>query len=152
LKNSVIFIVLLLLAVTFFFWFQVLRTKDLPFRQPPSGGTIDDVESIIVLLAGLRTDDLEPTLRLYGRDPFIREEPVESREVVELPDMPVLSSISYSRSNALAVVNGEILAEGDAIPESEFMIESIEVDRVEISDGRKKHTLSLEKEPGIGKK
>jgi hypothetical protein len=73
--------------------------------------------------------------------------PVEQVELTQLDPARIftLSSIIYSDLNARAVVNGMILAEGDSIYDEgsgfEFMIESIQVDKVEVINGDKRYTL-----------
>jgi hypothetical protein len=84
-----------------------------------------------------------------SRDPFVKEGPNDQLEIkkVEPSKRFVVSSIIYSNSNALAVINGRIMAEGDTIYDQEFrlpfLIENIEDGRVEISDGEKKYTLQM---------
>jgi hypothetical protein len=151
-KNNAILIVLLVfLVMTLFFWFQVLRIKDLPVvkRPVPPGISGAEAESFIKLAEELLIDYREPLMNLCRRDPFFRNMPSDVPEVEEkTSDEFVLSSISYSELYALAVVNGEILAEGDAIPGCEFVIENIEADKVEISNGESKYTLEMA--PGTG--
>ena len=59
----------------------------------------------------------------------------------------VLSSVIYNDTYSLAVINGEILAEGDIISnemaEYEYIVENIEVDEVEVSDGEESYTLNV---------
>ena len=150
-NNAIIIILLLFLAVTSFFWFQSLRIKDLPpVKQAANTPTVNgkEAEAFITLaeeiLVGRETLLLP---ELYGKDPFYRERPVEQIEVVEIDParILILSSIMYSDSHPLAVVNGMILAEGDTIydrtSDSDFMIESIEVDKVSVISGDEKYTL-----------
>jgi type II secretory pathway component PulC len=146
-KNSAIFIIVLIfLAMTLFFWFQVLKIKDLPpaKRLATGGITGAQAEAFIKLAEELLIDYREPLRNLSRRDPFVKWKPSSAPEIqVETRDKFVLSSVIYSDLHALAVVNGEILAEGDTIPGYKFMIENIEVDKVEISDGQKKYTLGV---------
>jgi len=146
-KNNAIFIILLFfLAMTFFFWFQVLRIEDLPpvDRVATAGITGAQAEAFIKLAEELLIDYREPLRSLSRGDPFVKWKPSSTPESeVEEPSKFVLSSVIYSDLHALAVVNGKILAEGDTVPGYEFMIQNIEVDKVEISDGRKKYTLEI---------
>ena len=151
-KNHAILIVLLLfLTATAFFWFQVWRIKDLPPGKSVSPPVISaaEAEAFIKLAQELLIDYREPILSLYGRDPFVKEDPNDQLEIKKVePSMRfVVSSIIYSNSNALAVINGKIMAEGDTIYDQElglpFLIENIEDGRVEISDGEKKYTLQM---------
>lgn len=148
-NNAIIIILLLFLAVTSFFWFQVLRIRELP---PPAAtstsSTIDgkEAEAFVKLAEELLINYKEPLPELYGKDPFYREKPVEETVARLEPTRTLtLSSIIYSDLNARVVVNGMILAEGDTIYDessgSEFMIESIHVDRVEIISGDDRYTL-----------
>lgn len=147
-KNNAIFIILLLfLAVTLFFWFQVLKVKDLPPVKSSAapGITGAQAEAFIKLAEELLIDYREPLPNLGRRDPFVKWKPSTAPETDEIQtaDKFVLSSVIYSDLHALAVVNGKILAEGDTVPGYEFMIQNIEVDKVEISDGKKKYTLEI---------
>jgi len=155
LKNNLVFIVLFLfLAVTVFFWFQVLMVRDLPpvDQQSPPVITPEEAENFVALAQELLIDYREPLPELYGRDPFIKEGIVEQIEVAKMEpsDNLTLSSIIHSDMNALAVINGKILAEGDTIYDEEtgtrFMIENIEVDKIEIIDGEKTYTLEVKPE------
>lgn len=146
-KNNVIIIILLLfLAVTSFFWFQSLTIKDMPVDEHPVAPTVSgkEAEDFIRLAEELLISYKKPLPEAYGRDPFYRE---QVEQVVELDPATIftLSSIIYNDLNPLVVVDGEILAEGDALYDeqsgSEYMIESIEADIVEITDGDKKYTL-----------
>jgi len=150
LKNNAIIITLLLfLAVTSFFWFQSSRITDLEAtkRITPPAISGKDAEDFVKLAEKLLIKYRDPLPELYGRDPFLREVPVEEIQLAERKPSEIfaLSSIIYSDLHALAVVNGEILAEGDTLYSeeagSEFIIESIEVDRVQIIGGDKKYTL-----------
>jgi hypothetical protein len=151
LKNHAILIVLLLfLTATAFFWFQVWRIKDLPPGKSVSPPVISaaEAEAFIKLAQELLIDYREPILSLYGRDPFVKEGSNDQLEIekVEPSKKFVVSSIIYGSSNALAVINGRIMAEGDTIYDQEFgffLIENIEDGRVEISDGEKKYTLQM---------
>ena len=152
-KNSIIFIVLFLfLAVTAFFWFQVLTIKDAPLVTPSSPPVItaEEAEEFIKLAQELLIDYRPELPELYGRDPFIREVlPIEQARAArsEPSDNLVLSSIIHNDLHALAVVNGKILAEGDTIYDEEsgisFMIQNIQTDKVEIMDGENKYTLEV---------
>jgi hypothetical protein len=160
LKNNLVFIVLFLfLAVTIFFWFQVLTIRDLPpvNEKSPPVITPEEAENFVALAQELLIDYREPLPELYGRDPFIKEGIVEQVEVakIEPSDNLTLSSIIHSDLNALAVINGKILAEGDTIYDEEtgtrFMIENIEVDKIEIIDGEKTYTLEVKPEGRQGR-
>jgi len=148
-NNAIVIILLLFLAMTSFFWFQSLRIKDLPIEKNTITSTIDGAkaEAFVKHAEELLIDYREPPPALYGRDPFHREKPVEQDEevAIDLARAFVVSSIMYSELNALAVVNGMILAEGDTIHDKmsgyDFMIESIEVDKVAVINGDKKYTL-----------
>ena len=150
-NNAIIIVLLLFLAVTSFFWFQASRIEDLPPVTNSTPSTINgkDAENFVEIAQRLLIDQFnkEPLPELYGRDPFYRELPVEQVELVELDPSRIfiLSSIIYSDLNARAVVNGMILAEGDSLYDegsgSEFMIESIQVDKVEVINGDKRYTL-----------
>ena len=143
-NKAVLAILLIFLVATLFFWFQVSKINDLPFKEPSSGGTTKEVEGFITLVNELFTSDPDPLPSLSGlREPFIREEIIAPPVVVTPDKRFILSSIIYSDSYPLAVINGKILAEGDTIPESEFMIEDIKVDKVEITDGGDKYTLNM---------
>ena len=150
-KNGAIFIVLILfLAITAFFWFQILRVRDLPPGNHPSPLAVSgaDATAFIKLAQELLIDYREPMNNLYGRDPFLKNKSTEEIATkIDPTGKLVLSSIIYSDSNALAVVNGKILAEGDTIYDQEFgfefMIENIETNKVEINDGDKKYTLKV---------
>jgi hypothetical protein len=149
-KTNIIFIVLIVfLVLTGFFWFQVMTIKEPPPVKPPEESRLrgKDAEAFVKLAEALLVGDVRQPLRLYMRDPFVRQEVVVTAPVVktEPVDKLVLSSIIHSNSNALAVVNGKILAEGDTIYDKEsgveFMVGNIEHDKVEIINGDKKYTL-----------
>lgn len=150
--NSVYIILILFLVVTLFFWFHVLRIKDLPppkISTPPVI-TGSEAEAFIKLAQEFLIDYREPLPQFYTRDPFYKEPPMqpEPPKVTKEPsDVFVLSSIVYDNSTPLAVVNGKILAEGDRIFDKEFesgfMIEEIGLGEVEINNGEKKYTLKL---------
>ena len=147
-NNAIIIALLLFLAVTSFFWFQSLRTRDLPPAKAPTPPVVSgkEAEEFIRRAEELLIDYREPLPEIYGRDPFYKEKPVEEVEAALDPSrIFTLSSIIFSDLHALAVVNGEILAEGDTLYDkesgSEFMIESIEVDRVEVINNDKKYIL-----------
>lgn len=148
-NNAIIIILLLFLAMTSFFWFQSLRIKDLPIEMNAIKSTVNgkEAEEFVKLAEELLIDYKDPLPELYGRDPFYREKPVELLEKLKIDPAATLtiSSIMYSELNALAVINGMILAEGDTIYDeksgSDFMIESIEVDKIAIISGNKRYTL-----------
>ena len=151
-NNAILIVLLLFLVATLFFWFQVLRIKDLPPGRsvsPPVAVTPAEAEAFIKLAQELLIDYEEPMLRLYGRDPFARQElEIQPKtRPIEPSEKFIVSSIIYSDTNALVVINGEIMAEGDTIYDQEigsvFMIENIEADRVEINDGESKYTLEM---------
>ena len=152
-KNKAIFIILLLfLVATFFFWFQVRRVKDLPYKRPTLGGSVKEVEEFRTLVHEVTTIEPLPLPDLTGLPgPF----DIKPLIIVKPPDEKksefILSSISYSSLHPLVVINGKILAEGDTIPESKFMIENIEFDKVEISDGKDKRTLNIPTSIGRGR-
>ena len=148
-NNAVIIALLLFLALTSVFWFQSLRIKDLPIETSAIKSTINgkEAEDFVRAAEALITPYKDPLPELYGRDPFYREKPIELLEKLAIDPAATLtiSSIMYSELNALAVVNGMILAEGDTIHDeksgSDFMIESIEVDKVAVINGKKRYTL-----------
>lgn len=148
-NNAIIIILLLFLAMTSFFWFQSTQIKDLPIEKASVKSTVNgaEAEEFIKTAEELLMDYRDPLPELYGRDPFYREKPAETLKEVEINPAITLtiSSIMYSELNALAVVNGMILAEGDTIHDeasgSDFMIESIEVDKVAVINGDKRYTL-----------
>ena len=150
-KNSAIFIILsFFLAMTLFFWFQVLKVEDLApeKRLVASEITGAQAEAFVKLAEELLIDYRKPLGSLRRRDPFVRRKPSSTPAVeIKTPDKFVLSSVIYNDLYALAVVNGKVLAEGDIIPGHKFMVENIEVDKVEISDGKKKYTLEIV--PGV---
>ncbi len=147
--NAIIIILLLFLAVTSFFWFQSMKIKDLPADVGSVRSTINgaEAEAFIVLAEELLVKYREPLPELYGKDPFYREKPVDLIEVVKIDPTKtlLLSSIMYSDLHPLAVVNGMILAEGDTIYDEvsgfDFMIESIEVDKIAVISGDDRYTL-----------
>jgi len=150
LKNNVIIIILLLfLAVTSFFWFQSLQIRDLPPAKRPAAPAVSgkEAEAFIKLAEELLISYRDPLPQIYGRDPFFGGKPVKQTEVVEIDPTTIftVSSIIYSDLHSLVVVDGEILAEGDSMYDhasgSEYMIENIAVDKIEITDGKKKYTL-----------
>ena len=153
-NNAIIIVLLLFLAMTSFFWFQSLRIKDLPIEKSAIKSTINgkEAEEFIKIAEELLIDYRDPLPELYGRDPFYREKPAELLEKLEIDPATILtvSSIMYSELNALAVVNGMILAEGDTIYDeksgSDFMIESIEVDKIAVINGDKRYTLEKSRE------
>ena len=148
-NNAIIIILLLFLAMTSFFWFQALRVKDVPIEESTIVSSINgaEAEAFIKRAEELLVSDRLELEELYGRDPFYREKPVEqeTERTIDLARSFVVSSIMYSESNAFVVVNGMILAEGDTIHDGnsgyDFMIESIEVDKVAVINGDKKYTL-----------
>ena len=147
-NNAIIIVLLIFLAVTSFFWFQSMSTGDLPAVKSPTPPVVSgkEAENFIRRAEELLIDYREPLPELYGRDPFHKEKPIEETETAVDPSrIFTLSSIIFSDLNALAVVNDEILAEGDTIYDrasgSEFMIESIEVDRIEVINNDKKYIL-----------
>lgn len=152
-KNTAIYVVLLLaLAVTSLFWLRVFRIGDLPPAKISSRNIEkerEEAEAFVKLANELLISDGKPPPVLRGRDPFVmvvetKVEPLEIKQDVPKA-LPVLSSVSYSDLSPLAVMNGKIVAEGDTIvvSKSEFMIERIEIDRVEISDGENTYTVPL---------
>ena len=153
-RNIAIYIVLLLaLAITSLFWLRVFRIGDLPPATISSKSTEkerEEAEAFVKLANELLIDDRKSPPVPRGRDPFIMvgvetRAPVEVKPVEVPKILPVLSSVSYSDLSPLAVMNGKIVAEGDTIIVSdfEFMIERIEIDRVEISDGENTYTVPL---------
>ena len=148
-RNTAIFVVLLLfLAATGFFWFQALTIEDLPAVERPIPPTVTgaEAEAFISLAQELLIEYRGPLPSAFGRDPFILPVPSEPpKPEVEPSKTFVLSSIFYSDLHALAVINNQIIAEGDTIYDkqsgSEFIVQSIQVDKVEISDGAEEHTL-----------
>lgn len=153
-NNAIIIVLVLFLAMTSFFWFQSLRIKDLPIEMSAIKSTINgkEAEEFIKTAEELLIDYRDPLPELYGRDPFYREKPAELLEKLEIDPATTLtiSSIMYSELNALAVVNGMILAEGDTIHDEksgfDFMIESIEVDKIAVINGDKRYTLEKSRE------
>jgi hypothetical protein len=149
-NNAIIIILLLFLAVTSFFWFQSMRVKDLPPGETASTTAISgkDAEQFIRRAEELLTGYKTPLPTAYGKDPLFDEEPEEQTELVQIDPSKifVLSSIIYSDSHPLAVVNGEIMAEGDTLYDTEsgtkFMIENIEADKVEVASDKRKYTLA----------
>jgi hypothetical protein len=153
LRNTAIYVVLFLaLAITSVFWLRVFRIGDLPPAKISSRSTEkerEEAEAFVKLANELLIDDKKPLPALRGRDPFVmvvetKVQPLEIKQ--DAPKiLPVLSSVSYSDLSPLAVMDGKIVAEGDTIvvSESEFMIEKIEIDRVEISDGEDTYTIPL---------
>ena len=144
-KNRAVFVILVLfLVATLFFWFQIWKIEDLPPKESPPVSTTEEVEAFVELIKGLPTDEPKPLVKLSGRDPFfMKDADDQPGATTKQSENFVLSSIMYSDLSALAVVNGKILFEGDTIPESRFMIKSIEIDKVEISNGAKKYTLEI---------
>ena len=125
-----------------------MKTRDLPVAKSPTPPVISgkEAENFIRRAEELLIDYREPLPELYGRDPFYKEKPVEETGTAVDPSRVfTLSSIIFSDLHALAVVNNEILAEGDTLYDresgSEFMIESIEVDRIEVINNDKKYIL-----------
>jgi len=152
LKNSVIFTILFLfLGATVFFWFQVFRVEELPPATPTTPPSLSGAEaaSVINLAKELLINNREPLPSLSGRDPFSVDDPeAQSKMARAKPHNSfVLSSVIYNDTYSLAVINGEILAEGDIISnemaEYEYIVENIEVDEVEVSDGEESYTLNI---------
>ena len=148
-NNAIIIILLLFLAMTSFFWVQSLQIKDLPIEKASVKSTVNgaEAEEFIKTAEELLIGYREPLPELYGRDPFYRKKPAELLEKLEIDPATtlIISSIMYSELNALAVVNGMILAEGDTVHDersgSDFMIESIEVDKIAVINGDKRYIL-----------
>lgn len=151
-KNSAIFIILFLfLAITAFFWVQVFRTEELPpaSLHVPNALSGEEAKSVIYLAKELLIDNRKPLAYLSGRDPFFTEPPeVQSLETEIKPyEKFILSSVIFNDTYSLAVINGKILAEGDTIHDEEsgyeYMVQNIEVDKVEISDSKENYTLNM---------
>lgn len=151
-RNSVIFTILFLfLGATVFFWVQVLKVEELPPATPPTPSSLSGAEatSVINLAMELLIDNREPLPYLSGRDPFSTDDPEAQSKVAKAKphNSFVLSSVIYNDTYSLAVINGEILAEGDIISnemaEYEYIVENIEVDEVEVSDGEESYTLNV---------
>ena len=149
--SAVIIILFLFLAMTGFFWVRVARVEELPPAVKPIPPSISGAEakSIILLAKELLIDNRKPLPHLSGRDPFFVEIPeAQSLEAQIKPhEKFILSSVIYNDKYALAVINGEILAEGDTIYDIEsgyeYLVENIEVDKVEVSDGEGNYTLAM---------
>jgi len=137
--------------MTGFFWVRVARVEELPPMVNPIPPSISGAEakSIILLAKELLIDNRKPLPYLSGRDPFFLEIPeAQSLEAQIKPhEKFILSSVIYNDKYALAVINGEILAEGDTIYDIEsgyeYLVENIEVDKVEVSDGEGNYTLAM---------
>jgi len=152
-KNNPIFIVLLaFLVLTSFFWFQILKIRDLPTPKPKDNSVISGAEaqSFVNVAQTLLLDNKTSLPAMVGRDPFYKDYlvqiPVVIPKVEKAPsEVFIVSSVIYNKSNPLAVINGRILSEGDRISnvelESDFMIENIAFNEVKINDGHKRYIL-----------
>ena len=141
-NNAIIIVLLLFLAVTSFFWFQSLKTQKMPAKTTIAASEVSGrkAEEFIRRVEMVTMRHEEPLPHLYGRDPFYKEKPA-----LDLSKTFTLSSVSYSASNALAVVNGKILAEGDTLYEPNsgltIVVKSIEVDGVKVINDDKEYIL-----------
>lgn len=152
-KNNSIFIVLFaFLILTSYYWFQVLRIRDLPTPKPKDNSVISGAEaqSFVNVAQTLLLDNKTPLPVITGRDPFYKDYlvqiPVVIPKVEKSPsEVFIVSSVIYNKSNPLAVINGKILSEGDSISnvelESDYMIENIAFKEVKINDGHKRYVL-----------
>lgn len=152
-NNPILIILMVFLAVTSFFWFQILRIKELPAARVEKTPVIlsgAEASLFIELADKLLISYKEPLPGFFGRDPFYRD------YLVVIPEPPpkiekapseifILTSVVYNKRNPLAVINGKILSQGDTINnkelESEYIIENIGYKEVKISDGNKKYVL-----------
>jgi hypothetical protein len=137
--------------MTIYFWVQVMRVEELPPAVRPVAASISGAEakSVILLAKELLIDNRRPLPYLSGRDPFFVEIPESQSQEAQIKphEKFILSSVIYNDKHALAVINGEILAEGDTIYDIEsgyqYLVENIEVDKVEVSDGEGNYTLNM---------
>ncbi|MBD3183200.1 hypothetical protein GF312_12970 [Candidatus Poribacteria bacterium] len=149
-KNLIPIVLAVFLVSTSYFWMQVLKVHDLPpakYEGPPRIKG-DEAEKFVSMAQELLIDYKEPLPYFYKRDPFARQQLVEEvKTKVDPTESFTLTSIIYSGSNSMVVLNGKILAEGDTIYDKEsdleFMIRSIEPDKIEISDGENSYTLRV---------
>lgn len=151
-KNSVIFTILFLfLGATVFFWYQVFRVEELPPATSTTPPSLSGAEATSVMNRAMELliDNREPLPYLSGRDPFSVDDRDAQLKLSQAKphNSFVLSSVIYNDTYSLAVINGEILAEGDIISnemaEYEYIVENIEVDGVEVSDGEESYMLNV---------
>jgi len=148
--NAILIILLIFLIMTSLFWFQLWNIKDLPTNKDttPPAVTSDEAEAFINLAQELLIEYKEPLVDLRGRDPFFMEDKSNQNIVKENPvEQLMLSSIIYNDLSPYAVINGKIFAEGDKVYDlrsgDEFLIENIEINKVEISDGKSVYNLEM---------
>lgn len=149
-KNPILTVLLFFLVSTAFFWVQILNIHDLPPAAIASPGVNAgaEAEKFVEMAQELLVDYRQPLPVIHRKDPFSRMEVKQEVAPVTDPTAKLrLSSIVYSKSNAFAVINGKIVAEGDTILNKDsgvkFVVEKIGFTTVELSDGSKKYELEL---------
>ena len=128
-ENLIFLILIVCLGACAFFWHQISQLE-LP-QQAPMMPAEQSREAAELAPQGLSIAQLPP-VNLGARDVF--KLPWKKKDSTPPPKepVPILSSIVWSRTKPLAVINGEILAKGEIDSTSDFKVESITRDSVQV--------------------
>lgn len=159
-RNLVFAVLVIAIIICGLLWRQLLQEKKAAptttVAQDPSKSK-EDAEKAVGLAESLlgKAGAINP-LPIMQKDPFnspikvdltrlAERKAIQQRIEVELGKIK-LSSISYNETFPLAVINGEIVEEGDRIKESPFVVGKILPDSVELHHGNSnKYPISLKR-------
>jgi hypothetical protein len=144
-ENLVFIILIGCLLICALFWRQVSRLQ-LPKQPPlsPAAQSRETIEKLPSVLSAAQLASVEPP---KGRDVFNPPWSDEDKTPPKPPrpeDPIILSTIVWSQTHPpMAVINGEILSVGDTDSKSEFIVEAINRESVQVRRIKNQKTVLL---------
>lgn len=159
-KNLIFVALAIALIACLFLWRQIVQEmktvvvatvdQKASEKQEKAGKAIELAEELLdkisasVSLPISQIDPFDSPIKLAQAR--LEEQAVMQQQIESELSKLKLSSISYSEKLPLAIINGTIVGEGDAIKESSFRVGKILPDRVEVHNGNdNKYPISIKR-------